>query len=96
MFYACGEDLHYEMFAHGDLPYRELISGLLQDTFIPMNTALPIGSDLKFGHISQDKDFDIRSTTLKNIFAQLELTHKLIRVNMPVNLARFSFRRRVP
>jgi hypothetical protein len=85
LFYVCGEDLHLrEMFARGDLPSRESIRGLLQDIFTPMNTALPIGSDLKFRHSSQEKDFDIRSTTLKNIYAQLELTHKLIRANTPI------------
>jgi hypothetical protein len=85
VFYVCGEDLHLrKMFARGDLPSRESIRGLLQDIFTPMNTALPVGSDLKFGHYSQEKDFDIRSTTLKNIYAQLELTHKLIRASTPI------------
>lgn len=49
-----------------------------------MHTSQPIGSDMQFNHSSQEKEYDIRSTTLKNIFAQLELTFHLIRATTPV------------
>ncbi|KUJ17853.1 ATP-dependent DNA helicase-like protein recQ [Mollisia scopiformis] len=85
MFYVCGEDLHLrEMFARGDLPTRAAIRGVLQEIFTPMNTSQPIGNQLQFSHYSQERDFDIRSTTLKNIYAQLELTHHLIRATTPI------------
>lgn len=85
MFYVCGEDLHLrELFARGDLPTREGIRGVLQEVFTPIHTKQPIGSDMQFNHSTQEKDFDIRSTTLKNIFAQLELTHNLIRATTPI------------
>jgi hypothetical protein len=85
VFYVCGEDLHLrEMFARGDLPSRESTRKLLQEIFNPTNVALPVGSDIKFSHYTQEREFDIRSTTLKNIYAQLEITHNLIRATTPI------------
>jgi len=85
MFYICGEDLHLrEMFARGDLPSRESLRGLLQDIFHSTNVSLPIGGEIRTNHYEQEREFDIRSTTLKNIYAQLELTHNLIRATTPV------------
>jgi hypothetical protein len=85
MFYVCGEDLHLrELFARGDLPTREGIRGVLQEIFTPMHTSQPIGSDMQFNHNTQEKDFDVRSTTLKNIFAQLEIRYSLIRATTPI------------
>jgi hypothetical protein len=85
MFYVCAEDLHMrEMFARSDLPSRESVRTLLQDIFHPTNTQLPIGSEMKFSHSAQEKECDIRPTTLKNIYAQLELTYGLIRATTPI------------
>lgn len=85
MFYLCGEDLHLrEMFARGDLPSRNSLRGLLQDIFHSTNVSLPVGGEFRTSHYQQERDFDIRSTTLKNIYAQLELTHNLIRATTPV------------
>jgi RecQ zinc-binding len=85
MFYVCGEDLHLrEMFARGDLPSRESLRALLQDIFHSTNVSLPVGGEFRTSHYQQERDFDIRSTTLKNIYAQLELSHNLIRATTPV------------
>jgi hypothetical protein len=85
MFYVCAEDLHLrEIFARGDLPSRGCIRGLLQEVFHSGTWKLPIGSTLQINQSSQGKDFDIRATTLKNIYAQLELTHELIRATTPI------------
>lgn len=84
MFYVCGEDLHLrEIFARGDLPSKESIRGVLHDIFSPSNTSIPIGSQLSINCFAQEKAYDIRSTTLKNIYVQLELTHGLIRATTP-------------
>jgi hypothetical protein len=85
MFYVSGEDLHLrEMFVRGDLPSRNSLRGLLQDVFHSSNTSLPVGGEFRTSHYQQERDFDIRSTTLKNVYAQLELTHNLIRATTPV------------
>ena len=85
IFYICGEDLHLrEMFARGDLPSRESLRGLLQDIFHATNVSIPVGGEIRTSHYEQEREFDIRSTTLKNIYAQLELTHNLIRATTPV------------
>ncbi len=85
MFYICGEDLHLrELFARGDLPDKGSIRSLLTEIFNPTNARLPIGGEMRFSHYSQEREHDIRPTTLKNIYAQLELTHNLIRAVTPV------------
>jgi hypothetical protein len=85
MFYLCAEDLHLrEMFARGDLPAWESIHRLLHDIFDSTNAQTPVGGELKFNHYSQEKDYDIRGTTLKSIYAQLELAHNLIRATTPI------------
>jgi hypothetical protein len=84
MFYVCAEDLHLrEIFARGDLPSRESVNGLLQDIFDPVTMRLPIGAEIKSFQVQQGKDFDIRATTLNNIYTQLELKHGLIRATTP-------------
>ncbi|KAL2071031.1 hypothetical protein VTL71DRAFT_12266 [Oculimacula yallundae] len=84
MFYICGEDLHLrDMFARGDLPSLKSIRDLLGELFDP-KCKVPIGGDLKVSHYSQEREYDIRSTTLKNIYTQLELTHALIRATTPI------------
>jgi hypothetical protein len=85
MFYLCAEDLHLrEIFARGDLPSRGSVRGLLQEVFHPGTWELPIGGELRVNQYSQGRDFDIRATTLKNIYAQLELNHGLIRATTPI------------
>ncbi|CAL3968406.1 unnamed protein product [Diplocarpon coronariae] len=85
MFYVCGEDLHLrELFARGDLPSRESIRRLLEEIFDPKNTALPVDGELKFAHYAQEREYDIRSTALKNVYAQLELSYDLIRATTPL------------
>lgn len=85
MFYVCAEDLHLrEMFARGDLPSRESLRGLLQDIFHSTNVSLPVGREFRTSHYEQEREYDIRSTTLKNVYAQLEMTHNLIRATTPV------------
>ncbi|TVY71254.1 ATP-dependent DNA helicase RecQ [Lachnellula suecica] len=85
MFYVCGEDLHLrEMFARGDLPSRESIRGVLENIFDSDTMRLPVGGEIQRSQIAQGKEFDIRPTTLSNIYAQLELTHHLIRATTPV------------
>lgn len=85
MFYVCAEDLHLrEIFARGDLPSKKSVLDLLMDIFDPPTVKLSIGREFKTIHSTQEKDFDIRSTTLKNIYAQLEVTHGLIRATTPI------------
>jgi hypothetical protein len=80
IFYICSEDLHLrELFARGDLPSKSSVHRLLVDIFDKETVALPIGAELRRNHYQQGKDFDIRATTLSNIYAQLELNHHLIR-----------------
>lgn len=91
MFYVCGEDLHLrEIFARGDLPSRESVRGLLQNIFDPETVKLPVGREFKSSQLQQGKDFDIRATTLSNIYAQLELKHGLIRATTPI-YTKYSF-----
>jgi hypothetical protein len=85
MFYICSEDLHLrEMFARGDLPSKQSMQALLLDVFDAETVKLPIGEEFRRNHYQQGKEFDIRPTTLANIYAQLELTHGLIRATTPV------------
>lgn len=98
VFYVCGEDLHLrEMFARGDLPSLSSIRNLLMDIFTSASTdnvaphnKLPVGSEIKFSHYTQERDYDIRSTSLKNVYAQLELAHGLIRAVTPI-YTKYSF-----
>ncbi|PQE33110.1 hypothetical protein CJF32_00007676 [Rutstroemia sp. NJR-2017a WRK4] len=85
IFYVCGEDLHLrELFARGDLPSRTSVHNLLNDIFDGTNSKLPVGGQIKTSHSTQQREFDIRATTLSNIYAQLELTHGLIRATTPM------------
>lgn len=91
MFYVCGEDLHLrEIFVRGDLPSKESVRGVLSDIFDSTTMKLPIGGEIKRSLSVQGKDFDIRATTLSNIYAQLELTHGLIRATTPM-YTKYSF-----
>ncbi|KAG0652971.1 ATP-dependent DNA helicase [Hyphodiscus hymeniophilus] len=85
MFFICAEDLHLrEIFARGDLPSRNSIRGLLQEVFHSGTWKLPIGGELRVSQYTQGKDHDIRPTTLKNVYVQLELTHGIIRAMTPI------------
>ena len=84
VFYLCGEDLHLrEMFARGDLPSRESLRGVLNDIFNSTNAKLVIDDKLEASHYDQQRQFDIRPTSLSNIYAQLELRHELLRAVTP-------------
>lgn len=85
MFYVCGEDLHLrELFSRGDLPSLTSVRGLLTEVFDSENSRLPIGGEIKVSQYSQGNKFDIRSNTLGNIYAQLELTHHILRASTPM------------
>lgn len=85
MFYVCAEDLHLrEMFARGDLPSLGGIRGLLNEIFDTEASRLPLGAEFRCNLSQQGKEYDIRATTLSNVYAQLELTHGLIRATTPV------------
>jgi hypothetical protein len=73
-----------ELFARGDLPSRTSVYNLLNDIFDPTHSRLPIGGQIKTSHYNQQREFDIRATTLSNIYAQLELAHGLIRATTPM------------
>lgn len=84
MFYVCGEDLHLrEVFARGDLPSRKSVASLLEDIFNANGAKYTVGSMIEVAHWDQERDYDIRSTTLKNIYAQLELKYGIIRAVTP-------------
>lgn len=91
MFFICGEDLHLrEMFARGDLPSKTSVQALLEEIFDATNVKIPVGDVFTVAAYEQERDFDIRSTTLGNIYAQLELTHGLIRAVTPI-YTKYSF-----
>ncbi|KAF7872403.1 hypothetical protein EAF04_003324 [Stromatinia cepivora] len=84
-FFVCGEDLHFrELFARGDLPSLASIRGLLNDIFDSKAISLPVRSKIHSSHYNQTKEFDIRPTVLGGLYAQLELTHGLIRAITPL------------
>lgn len=85
VFYICGEDLHLrEMFARGDLPSKKSVRDVLQNIFNSSTVQLKVGAEFQRNQFQQTRDFDIRPTTLSNIYAQLELTHNLIRATTPI------------
>ncbi|KAG9245187.1 ATP-dependent DNA helicase-like protein recQ [Calycina marina] len=92
MFYVCGEDIHLrELFSRGDLCSQSSLRALLNSVFDKETRRLPVGDNFRVNHSAQEKDFDIRSTTLKNVFAQLEITHGLIRATTPVYM-KYSYK----
>jgi len=85
LFYVCGEDLHLqEIFARADLPSRESLRGLLEEIFNPTNANLAVDEKLQVSQYDQQRQFDIRPTTLSNIYAQLELRFELLRAVTPI------------
>ena len=92
LFHVCSEDLHLrEIFARGDLPSRESLRGLLQDIFNPINAKLGVGEKLQVTQYDQQREFDIRPTTLSNIYAQLELRFELLRAVTPI-YSKYSYK----
>jgi hypothetical protein len=84
MFYVCGEDLHLrEVFARGDLPSRNSVVNLLNDIFDGGGAKYLVGDALEVAQGDQEKEFDLRTTTLKNIYAQLELHFGFLRATTP-------------
>lgn len=91
LFYVCSEDLHLrEIFARGDLPSRDSLRGLLEDIFNPANAKLAVGEKLQVSQYDQSRQFDIRPTTLSNVYAQLELRFELLRAVTPI-YTKYSF-----
>jgi hypothetical protein len=92
VFYVCGEDLHLrEMFARADLPSRKSLYELMNDIFDRNNVNIPVGGEFKTNHYDQEREYDIRPVVLKNIYAQLEIAHGLIRATTPI-YTRYSFK----
>jgi hypothetical protein len=92
VFYICGEDLYLrEAFVRRDLATRESTRGLLQDIFDPETSKLHVGAEFQTSHSRQERDFDIQSTTLKSIYAKLELKYGLIRETSPI-YSKYSFK----
>lgn len=80
MLYMCAEDFHLrESFARGDLPSKSSVTGLLQEIF----DSKPLNGSIETSLFQQSKDYDIKQTVLKNIFAQLELRFGLLRETTP-------------
>jgi Helicase conserved C-terminal domain/RecQ zinc-binding len=80
LFYLCGEDIYLrDVFVRRDLAIRESTRRLLEDIFDPAIVKLPIGAEIRRSLAKQEKDFDIQSTTLRSIYAKLELDYGLFR-----------------
>ncbi|KAB8303201.1 hypothetical protein EYC80_004648 [Monilinia laxa] len=84
-FFVCGEDLHFrELFARCDLPSWVSIYDLLNDIFDSTTKKLPIHGEIQRSSNAQSREFDIRPTVLGLIYAELELTHGLLRATTPM------------
>jgi superfamily II DNA helicase RecQ len=80
VFYLSADDIYLrEIFARGDLPSLESISRLLDEIFNARHALLPVGSELSFSHYTQENEYDLRTTTLQNIYAQLEIRYGYLR-----------------
>jgi len=85
LFFVCGDDLHLrEIFARGDLPSRESVQRLLGEICNPINASLKVGETIQASLYEQSRAYDIRPTTLSNIYAQLELHFGLFRAITPM------------
>ncbi|KAF2019171.1 ATP-dependent DNA helicase [Aaosphaeria arxii CBS 175.79] len=67
------------VFTYGDRPSLNNLRKLLGEISSPERRKLQAGDSFKVSFYAQEKDFDIRSTTLGIIYAQLELHFKLFR-----------------
>ncbi|KAI7150913.1 ATP-dependent DNA helicase, partial [Hortaea werneckii] len=88
----CGEDMHLlESFAVGDLPSRKSVFRLLHEIFSSeMTNKGTIETKLYW----QERNYDIKGTVLKNIYAQLELRFNLLREITP-KYTSYQFRSKV-
>ncbi|CAG9973803.1 unnamed protein product, partial [Clonostachys byssicola] len=83
MLYLCPNDCKIkESFIRGDMPSRRSVQSLLEEIFNDKRDAAP-GDTFKVSHASQSSEFDIRQSTLGNIYASLELRFNLIRAITP-------------
>ncbi|CAI6091284.1 unnamed protein product [Clonostachys chloroleuca] len=83
MLYLCPNDCKIkESFIRGDMPSRHSVQSLLEEIFVDKREAVP-GDTFKVSHASQSSEFDIRQSTLGNIYATLELRFNLIRAITP-------------
>ncbi|CAH0054925.1 unnamed protein product [Clonostachys solani] len=83
MLYLCPNDCKIkESFIRGDMPSRQSVHSLLGEIFNDKREAVP-GDTFKVSHASQSSEFDIRQSTLGNIYATLELRFNLIRAITP-------------
>ena len=83
-FFLCGDDYYLRnIFAYAELPSRGSLRKLLADIFSPTNIKLGIGETFQASHYDQERRFDMRSTTVNNIYAQLEMRFDLIRAITP-------------
>ena len=84
MVYLCAEDLHLrESFARGDLPSKQAVTDLLTEIFSTTPVITPTGAVIESNLYQQSSRFDIKSTVLNNIYAQLELSFGLLRATTP-------------
>lgn len=89
MLYLCAEDFHIrESFARGDLPSKPSVTGLLLQIFSLKPSPQ---SMIESAHYQQSRDFDIKTTTLSGIYAQLELRFGLLRATTP-KYSKYSYK----
>ncbi|KAI7282464.1 ATP-dependent DNA helicase [Hortaea werneckii] len=77
----CGEDMHLlESFAVGDLPSKKSVFRLLHEIF---SSDVTNKGTIEMKLYWQERNYDIKNTVLKNIYAQLELRFNLLREITP-------------
>ncbi|KAI6842072.1 ATP-dependent DNA helicase [Hortaea werneckii] len=77
----CGEDMQLlESFAVGDLPSKKSVLRLLHEIF---SSEMTNQGTIETRLYRQERNYDIKRTVLKNIYAQLELRFKLLREITP-------------
>ncbi|GAB7365284.1 hypothetical protein MBLNU230_g6365t1 [Neophaeotheca triangularis] len=82
--FLCSEDMHLrESFARGDLPSKKSVSDLLHNILSAPKTASSGGIVIETNHYQQSKEFDVKQTVLKSVYAQLELDFGLLRAVTP-------------
>ncbi|KAI7311156.1 ATP-dependent DNA helicase [Hortaea werneckii] len=77
----CGEDMQLlESFAVGDLPSKKSVLRLLHEIF---SSEMTNQGTIETRLYRQERNYDIKRTVLKNIYAQLELRFNLLREITP-------------
>ncbi|KAF2494657.1 ATP-dependent DNA helicase [Lophium mytilinum] len=85
MFFLSPDDFYLRnVFTYGDLPSKVSIRNFLREVFSPENVALGIGEKFSASHTAQCNAFDIKSSPLSVIYAQLELQFSFIRATTPI------------